>query len=159
MGSEKCLGKRKIEGWEDPYQKKKNPRSITQTSSLKYGERGEQMKPACSEWRKWWRLRLRVMEQRTEKQKKVDKNQTLIHSTDPHNRLIFIQTDEVGDSDNRRCYNWRGGCDCQLHRHKEGGSRIRWTLCSSKLASFVPRNMEIPYSRRMKMWEDTELVF
>lgn len=109
MGSKKCLGKRKIEGWEDPYQKKKNSRSIIQTSSLKYGERGEQMKPACSEWRKWWRLRLRVMEQRTEKQKKVDKNQTLIHSTDPHNRLIFIQTDEVGDSDNRRCYNWSGG--------------------------------------------------
>lgn len=102
MGSEKRFGKREIEGWEDPYQKKKNPRSITQTSSLKYWERGEQMKPADSEWRKWWRLRLRVMEQRTEKQKKVDKNQTLIHSKDLHNRLIFSQTDEVGENDDRR---------------------------------------------------------
>ena len=42
------------------------------------------------------------MEQRTEKQKKVDKNQTLIHSKDPHNRLIFSQTDEVEENDDRR---------------------------------------------------------
>jgi hypothetical protein len=38
------LGKSEIEGQEDPYQKKKDLGSITQTSSLKYQESGERMK-------------------------------------------------------------------------------------------------------------------